>query len=340
MPTPILEPRHPPPDEVGPAFVLPPSLEARYPIARELGRGAMGIVYLAQDRGRDRAVALKVIRPDVMHSASVDRFAREIRLAAQLDHPNIVPVLDAGRDEDVSWYTMPFVQGPSLRALLTLRGRLQVPDAVRIARDVALALDCAQAHGVVHRDVKPENILLDEDRALVVDFGIARRVIATADGDHLTGTGIVVGTPGYMSPEQAAGETVDGRADIYALGSVLYEMLAGEAPYVGCTAQIVLAKQMADPVPSVRRLRTVVSAELDRIVAAALAREPCDRFRTGGDFAAALEAVDLAHATLTVPQPVRYPLTPLRRAASLIVAGLTVTRRLLGSLPHGSRPPD
>ncbi len=210
---------------------LAAALADRYAFERELGRGGMATVYLATDLRHDRPVALKVLHPQLAASLGPERFLREIKLAARLQHPHILTVLDSGDAGGRLWFTMPFIEGESLRDRLVREKQLAVEDAVRIAREAADALDYAHRHGVIHRDIKPENILLSDGHALVADFGIAR---ALGGDEHLTETGMAIGTPAYMSPEQAAGERdLDARTDIYSLGTVLYEMLAGEPPFAG-----------------------------------------------------------------------------------------------------------
>ena len=269
----------------------------RYRIERELGRGGMATVYLARDLRHDRPVALKVLRPELSGVLGAERFAREIALAARLSHPHILPFFDSGTLErpgspPVLFYTMPYVAGRSLRDRLREQPQLPVAEAIAIARQVADALEHAHRQGVVHRDIKPENILLAEAGALVADFGIARALDA-AGGGRLTETGLAVGTPAYMSPEQGSGSLrLDGRADIYALGCVLYEMLAGQPPFTGPTAQAIMARHAMDPVPSLRTVRLEIGAGLSRVVRRALAKVPSDRYPTAADFAGALAAPD------------------------------------------------
>jgi dienelactone hydrolase len=267
---------------------LAQGLQGRYTLERELGRGGMATVYLARDLKHDRLVALKVLRPELAVALGAERFQREIRFAARLQHPHVLSVYDSGESGGQLWFTMPFVEGESLRDRLRRQGRLPLDDALRVAREAAEALAYAHEHGVVHRDIKPENILLTRDgNTLVADFGIARSVGAEA-GEQLTATGMSVGTPAYMSPEQAAGAVeVDGRSDIYSLGCVLYEMLAGEAPFTGTTPQSVIAKRFIGPAPSLAQHDTV-PASVEAAVARALSREPGDRFATAGELAAAL----------------------------------------------------
>ena len=268
---------------------LKSALSERYAITRVLGRGGMATVYLAEDLRHHRNVAVKVLEPDLAQAIGSSRFLREIEIAARLTHPNILPLHDSGEADGLLYYVMPYIEGESLRERLTREKQLPVEEAVRIIREVADALSCAHSQGVIHRDIKPENILLAADHAVVSDFGIARAIDA-AGTERLTGTGLAVGTPAYMSPEQATGERgVDARSDIYALGCVLYELLAGEPPYAGPTPHVVIAKLMADPVPSVRRLRDTVPARVDQALVKALAKAPADRFMTAADFSAALD---------------------------------------------------
>ena len=266
---------------------LADALADRYTLERELGRGGMATVYLARDLKHDRPVALKVLGPELVGALGRERFIREIRLTARLDHPHILPVFDSGAASGLLWYTMPFVDGESLRDRLCREGQLSTEETVRLAGEMADALDCAHRHEVVHRDVKPENVLLAQGHARVADFGLARAVEAAA-GDQLTATGLTMGTPAYMAPEQASGGPVDARADVYALGCVTYEMLAGEPPYTGPSAQAIISKRFVDPVPSVRRLRPEVPEHVDAAIRRALARTPADRFPTAGSFAGAL----------------------------------------------------
>jgi serine/threonine-protein kinase len=218
------------------------ALADRYAVDREVGSGGMATVYLARDLKHDRQVAIKVLRHDLAATLGAQRFLQEIKVTAKLSNPHILPLLDSGEASGVLYYVMPFVEGESLRDRLEREGPLRVEDALRIARDVAVALDHAHRNGIIHRDIKPENILLHDDEAVVADFGIAR-ALSAAGTERMTQTGLAVGTPAYMSPEQASDTTLDARSDIYALGCVLYEMLAGEAPYTGSTPHAILAKQ-------------------------------------------------------------------------------------------------
>ncbi|HET7241360.1 MAG TPA: serine/threonine-protein kinase, partial [Gemmatimonadales bacterium] len=264
------------------------ALADRYRVERELGRGGMATVYLARDLRHDRPVALKVLRPELAASLGPERFLQEIRIAARLQHPHILPVHDSGEAAGRLWYTMPYVEGESLRHRLAHEGQLPVDRAVRIASQVLSALGYAHAHGVIHRDIKPENILLEGDEAVVADFGVAR-AISAAGQERLTETGLALGTPTYMSPEQATGSRdLDGRSDLYAVGCVLYEMLAGAPPFIGVTAQQLLARHAMDPVPPLRTVRATVPEAVERSVMRALAKVPADRFPTATDFAQAL----------------------------------------------------
>ncbi|MCG6954814.1 MAG: protein kinase [Gemmatimonadetes bacterium] len=316
---------------------LTAALADRYRIERELGAGGMATVYLAEDLKHERDVAIKVLRQDVAQSIGAERFLQEIRLAAGLSHPNILPVFDSGEVAGLLFYVMPNVAGRSVRDLLDRGGPLSVDVAVRIAREVAEALDYAHRHGVVHRDIKPDNIMLHEGHALVADFGIGKAV-GGADAQTLTQTGATVGTPAYMSPEQAAGEAVDGRSDLYALGCVLYEMLVGEQPFTGPTVQVVIAKRFIQTPPDITALREGVPRPVARSVQKALARTPIDRFETGTQFAAALAELDM-------PEPTAVEAVPEKSIAVLPFANLSsdpeneffadgVTEEILNALSH------
>src|SRR5216110_3641878 len=276
------------PDVANTFAQLQAALADRYALERELGRGGMATVYLARDLRHGRLVAIKVLRPEIAAALGPERFLREIELAARLTHPHILPLHDSGQAGGFLYYVMPYIEGESLRERLEREGPLPLEDALRITRDVTSALSYAHGHDVVHRDIKPENILLSGGEAVVADFGIARAITAAAAGT-LTETGIAIGTPGYMSPEQATeSERLDGRSDIYSLGCMLYEMLAGEPPYTGANVRNVIAKQLTDPVPSVRRLRDTIPPAIDGAVSKALAKAPADRFASAAQFAEAL----------------------------------------------------
>ncbi len=271
------------------------ALAGSYAIERELGRGGMATVYLAQDLKHKRPVAVKVLNPEIGRMVGPERFLREIEIAARLTHPHILPVFDSGTADDLLYYVMPFVRGESLRQRIEREGALPIGDAVRIAREVADALDYAHRRGYVHRDVKPENVLLEEGHAFVADFGVARALAGDgAAASKLTEVGIAIGTPYYMSPEQAAGdERIDGRADLYALGCVLYEMLSGKPVFEGATAQTVARQHLYDTPRRLRTLRTDVPPALETVVARALAKTPAERWTSGAEIAAALESGDV-----------------------------------------------
>ncbi|MDH3458505.1 MAG: serine/threonine protein kinase, partial [Gemmatimonadota bacterium] len=248
------------------------ALGGRYHLVRELGRGGMAVVYLADDLRHRRRVAVKVLKPELAQAVGAQRFLREIEIAAQLSHPHILPLHDSGEAAGFLYYVMPYVEGESLRARIDREKQLSIEDAVKTAREVADALSYAHSLGVVHRDIKPENILFQAGHAVVSDFGIARAVSACAD-EKLTETGIAVGTPAYMSPEQAtASDEVDARTDVYALGCVLYEMLAGELPFSGATFQAMLARKIVEPVPRLRVVRDTVPVPLEEVITRALAK--------------------------------------------------------------------
>jgi len=275
-----------------------PAPGERYAIERELGRGAVATVYLARDRKHDRAVALKILRPEVASASDARRFSREIAILARLHHPHVLHLYDSGTlalpdGRTGLFYVMPYVRGESLRQRLEREGPLPIGDAVHLAREVADALGYAHGEGVVHRDIRPENILLEAGHALVADFGIAR-ALEVAGGEQLSASGIVLGVAAYVSPEQArGGGDIDGRADIYSLGCVLYEMLAGTPPFTGATRAAVLARQMSDAVPSLRTVCPSVPPAIEGAVMRALAKRPKDRFATGLEFAAALHSASL-----------------------------------------------
>jgi tetratricopeptide (TPR) repeat protein len=305
------------------ASVLADALRDRYVLGRELGRGGMATVYLARDLKHDRVVALKVLHPELAASLGPERFLREIHLTAQLDHLHILPVFDSGNAAGILWYTMPYVQGESLRDRLRRELQLPIEEAVRITREVAEALDYAHRHNVVHRDIKPENVMVGEGHARVADFGVARALESA--GSRLTETGLSVGTPAYMSPEQATAGAVDGRSDIYALGCVLYEMLAGEPPFTAATPQAVIAKRLSTPPVPLGVVRHAVPPAIDAAVMRALAREPVDRFATGAEFAAALESP--APATVRARSVSRGAMVAAGVVALALAAGLALALR-------------
>jgi len=306
------------------------ALADRYSLDRELGAGGMATVYLAHDLKHDRKVAIKVLRPELVHALGPERFLREIATTANLHHPHILPLYDSGRTAEPSgallYYVMPLVEGESLRDRLKREKQLPLDDALRIAREVADALSYAHGHGVIHRDIKPENILLESSHALVADFGIARAVSA-AGADRLTDTGLALGTPAYMSPEQAAGDRdVDGRSDLYALGCVLYEMLAGQPPFSGPTVQSIAHQHLTATPPPITQLRPAVPGMVAAALERALAKNPADRFSPVGQFAEALSTLQ------SLPSPA-IPTGPPRR---MMIAGL-VALGILAAVLLGPR---
>ena len=331
--------------EVGPVGlpnVLRDGLAERYRIERELGAGGMAVVYLARDLQRDRDVALKVLRSELSTMSAAERFDREVRIAGRLVHPNILPVLDSGRvpgsggEDGHLWYTMPFVEGESLRDRLKREKQLPVDEAVRLTSEIADALGYAHGQGILHRDIKPENILLAASHALVADFGVARAL--GESNERITTTGLAIGTPGYMSPEQSTGEReLDARSDLYALASVSYEMLAGEAPFTGPSAQAVIARRLSQPPPSIRVIRPGVPDSVDRVLQRALAPVPADRFATTAEFARALsDAATGARVSPHSPRArLRWP--AIAGAAVLLVAVAAFVAMRLGR--QSSVPP-
>ena len=288
----------------------------RYAIVRELGRGGMATVYLAQDHKHARDVAIKVLRPELYSLTLAERFLAEITVTAGLQHPHILPLFDSGADDRLLYYVMPFVRGETLRDRLRTTPQLPVAEAVRIACEVAGALDYAHRLGVIHRDIKPENILLQDDAALVADFGIAF-TLAKSSQERLTATGLAIGTPAYMSPEQAAGEReVDARSDVYAVGAMLYEMLAGTTPHTADSAGQLLVKVLTTDPVSILARRSDVSPDLSRVIAKALAREPAERWSTAGELVRALRG-DVSGAS---PTSAMRP----RRRGRMIGGGLAV----------------
>src|SRR5215467_5005956 len=281
-------------------------LSDHYRIDRELGQGGMATVYLAHDVRHDRKVALKVLRPELAAVIGVERFLRKIKTIATLQHPHILGLIDSGEVQGSAYYVMPFVEGESLRDRLNREKQLPISDAVRIATEVASALDYAHRHGVIHRDIKPENILLHDGQALVADFGIALAV-STAGGTRMTETGMSLGTPYYMSPEQAMGEReITAKSDVYALGCVVYEMLSGEPPFTGPTAQAIVARVMTEQPRSLTLQRHSVPPHVEAAVNHALEKLPADRFATAAQFAEALTRPELTAArTVATATPTR-----------------------------------
>jgi len=296
------------------------ALAERYAVERELGRGGMATVFLARDIRHDRPVAIKVLKPELAAMVGPERFLREIRVAASLNHPHILTLHDSGAADGLLYYVMPVVEGESLSDRMRREGQLPIEASVGIARQIAEALDHAHRQGIIHRDVKPENILMAGDHAFLTDFGVAR--LAAGSGEaRLTETGLAVGTPAYMSPEQiGASSTLDGRSDIYSLGCVLYEMLVGEQPFTGPSAQVILARHAVEPVRNMRLARATLPASLELAVHQAMAKSPADRFATGADFAAALTGAASRPNWGTQPFPQRMVNVP----RSLIAASLGV----------------
>ncbi len=252
---------------------LQEAIGSRYRLTSEIGRGGMATVYLAEDTGSGSLVAVKVLRRELTVILGSTRFHREIEILTRLRHPNIVPVLDSREAGSRLYYVMPYVSGDSLRARLLAEGPLRLPDVVAIARDVAAAVDSAHQNGVLHRDIKPANVLLETGKAMVCDFGVARAV-EVASGDSFSSSGLAIGTPAYMSPEQATGGEVDARSDIYGLGCVVYEMLTGEPPFTGASAQAILARQVAEPPRSLATVRPDVPPSVERALLLALEKDP------------------------------------------------------------------
>jgi len=317
------------------------ALGGRYIIEREIGRGGMAVVYLAKDVQHDRDVAVKVLDHHVSQEFIAERFLREIHVTAKLIHPNIIPLLDSGRLGNVLYYVTPFAAGESLRQRINRERQLPLRDVLRITGEIADALEAAHQAGVIHRDVKPENVLLVSGHAVVCDFGIAR-ALSVVGANTLTGIGVSIGTPSYMSPEQAAAETVDGRSDIYALGCVMYEMLAGDPPFSGTNMQRVMAQHAATPVPSVRLTRPAIPISVDLVLAKALEKSPADRYQTAGQLRNAIDDLIEANASgsvvaqraparrLSLPSLPSLPSFPGMPAMRWVAAALVVVLVALG----------
>ncbi len=300
------------------------ALADHYQIEHVLGEGGMATVYQAEDLKHHRKVAVKVMRPELAETLGAERFLREVEIAAQLSHPNILPVYDSGATQGVLYYVMPVVEGESLPARLAREKQLPVEEALRLAREVAEALAYAHEHGFVHRDIKPANILISAGHAMVADFGIARAM--SDDGSGITQTGLAIGTPHYMSPEQASGATdLDGRSDIYALGCVLYEMIAGEPPFTGPTAQAVIARSITESPRSLTSSREAMSPMVDGVVMRALAKTPADRYETAGAMVTALASAEDQSRSGAIPvlEPAAAPRSGFK-PWQLVVAAVVV----------------
>ncbi len=315
---------------------LQAALADRYRLDSQLGQGGMATVWLARDLRHDRDVALKVLRPELSAVLGADRFLSEIRIAARLDHPHILTLIDSGATDGILWYVLPYVRGDTLRHRLEREKQLAVDEAVDIGRQVAGALDYAHRQGVVHRDVKPENILFHEGEVVLADFGIAL-ALREAGGNRLTETGLSLGTPQYMSPEQATGDrALDARSDIYSLGAVMYEMLTGEPPHSGATVQAVIAKLMTERPTAIRTVRETVSPELEATVSRALAKVPADRWTSAADFSRALESAGR-------PVPPARPVPPVRLDRRILIGGALVLAAVVAGAfalagRNGARP--
>jgi serine/threonine-protein kinase len=304
---------------------LKSALADRYRVERLVGEGGMALVYLATDLRHDRQVALKTLRPELAASLGADRFLEEIRLIAKLNHPHVLALFDSGEADGMLYYVMPFIDGVSLAQRLRAEKQLPIDEAVRIAREVAAALGHAHSRGLVHRDIKPDNILLLDGHAIVADFGISRAV-KVAGGERLTQTGMAIGTPEYMSPEQVAGDPdIDARSDVYSLGCVLYEMLVGQIPFPAPTLQAMMARHTMEPPPSPTVMRAATPPDIERIVVRAMAKNPVDRFMDGADLERAL-AGDDADTAVTAQQPAPIGVLPAKptrsvpRARALLLA--------------------
>ena len=320
---------------------LTTALAERYRVEREIGAGGMATVYLAEDLKHHRQVAIKVLRPELAAVMGVERFLREIEIAARLQHPHILPLYDSGDADGLLYYVMPFVEGESLRQRLDREKQLPIEDALKIAREVGDALSFAHSHDVIHRDIKPENILFEGGHAVVSDFGIARAV-TVAGGERLTETGTAIGTPKYMSPEQAAGsKELDGRSDLYSLGCVLYEMLAGQPPFTGPTVESVIKQHLTAEPPNVTAIRPAVPADIVGVLARALAKTPADRFSPVGVFVEALAKRESAAAVSTPTSVTRLAHRVWLRPALVgfalvvVVGAALVVGRWIGPSPAG-----
>src|SRR5687768_715342 len=324
-------------------------LAARYQIERQVGEGAMATVYLARDIRHGRRVAIKVLKPELAAVLGRERFVQEIKVTANLQHPNILPLYDSGAAEEFLYYVMPYVEGESLRGKIDRDRQLSVEETVDIARAIAAALDYAHEQGIVHRDIKPENVLLQRGQALVADFGIALAVSA-AGGTRLTGTGLSIGTPYYMSPEQASGDReVDARSDIYSLGAITYEMLTGDPPHTASTVRAIVAKILSETPSPISHSRELVPANIDAAVQRALAKSPADRFVRAAHFADALTnpgfRLPITARTITGVAPAprrrtrwRWAVAPVLLAIGLVAGWAVRTMTSPRVSPQAARP--
>ncbi len=327
------------------------ALEGRYTIEGPLGEGGMALVFLARDVKHDRQVAVKVLRPELAASLGADRFLREIQITAKLQHPHILPLYDSGDADGLLFYVMPFVEGESLSEYIAREKQLSIDEAIRITREVAGALGHAHSYGLIHRDIKPENIMMSGGHAIVADFGIAKAV-SDAGGGQMTQTGTTIGTPAYMSPEQAAGALdLDGRTDLYSLGCMLYEMLVGQIPFTGPTAQAIIARHTMDQVPPPSIMRQSIAPELEDVIFCSMAKSPADRFRTAQEMIDALKTIETggmpklrstqarqrqSTVMMAPPSPWRRALVPALTAVGAVAVGIAVWQVFLAD---GSRRP-
>ncbi|MGQ0703040.1 MAG: protein kinase domain-containing protein [Gemmatimonadales bacterium] len=314
----------------------------RFILERELGRGGMATVWLARDVRHERAVAIKILHPELAHAIGIDRFLREIRLTARLQHQNIVPILDSGTlpapdGTALPWYAMAYLEGESLRARLSRDHQLPIEEALRITEAVGNALQAAHRAGIVHRDIKPENVLLAGGEFYVLDFGIAKALIDTG-AERLTSTGLSIGTPTYMSPEQASAEGVDARTDQYSLATMLYEMLAGEPPFSGPSAQAIVARRLAEPARPLSSVRSTVPASVERAILKALERAPADRYPDVASFIAAIRGAEHAEQPRPGSRVVRA-LGAVAVVAAVAIGGWMVALRREAN-PGQNRDPE
>ncbi|MGH7645455.1 MAG: serine/threonine-protein kinase, partial [Gemmatimonadales bacterium] len=320
---------------------LTAALAGRYRLERQLGAGGMATVYLAEDVQHHRHVAIKVLHEELAHSLAGTRFLREIEIASQLQHPNILTLLDSGEARGFLYYVMPYVAGPSLRQRLTREGELPVSDTVRLLVEVVDALAHAHAHGVVHRDIKPDNVMLSGRHALVTDFGVAKAIHEAARPSTMTSAGIALGTPTYMSPEQASADPdIDHRTDLYSVGVMAYELLTGRPPFADAKAQQVLAAHVTREPEPLTRHRPGLPAALEQVVMRCLAKRPADRWQSAEEMLAQLEPLAVPSGALTPTQTasVRFMPSGRRRTTAMLVAGLGVV--LAAALVLTPRRPD